>query len=140
MARCQKRRSAAKASPARRIARSRRKAAEGGSPATRASTAAHTQRSGSAPATRQNALANGPTSASRAKIGEIPMASAPRRSAASGKALEGATAMRGGGAVPVTHEPIRAWELASSYGMPTDASLSFQMRAGGLIGLERRHD
>ena len=47
-------------------------------------------------ATRQKALAKGPTSAKRTKIGEMPIASAPRRSAATGAARESRGAGTGG--------------------------------------------
>ena len=57
-----------------------------GRPARAASMRAQSQSTGRARATRQKALAKGPLSARRTKVGEAPIATAPRRSAAKGKA------------------------------------------------------
>ena len=64
------------------IALSKRINPDNGDPLHRSSSTAQINRNGKASATRQKALANGPTSAKRTNTGEIPIATAPKTSAA----------------------------------------------------------
>ncbi len=84
IAKCQKNRSPANRNPIQRINPASRRGSSAATSLRELSILSQAQRKGIDRAMRQKALANGPTSANRTKMGEAPMATAPRTSATMG--------------------------------------------------------